>query len=154
MNLLETVKIRLYTLFKIPLINYVGPRVIQINNERCEAVIPLTRRTRNHVHSVYFGALAVGADMCIGLLALRHVEKSGKKIVLIFKDFHADFRRLAKGDAHFICAQGKAVKDLIQRTIQSGRREHATINGYATTPRVSGDEVVMKFTLTLSAKPV
>lgn len=150
--LIHTLKIRLYTFFKIPLINHIAPRVVALGDERTEVIIPLSRRTRNHVNSVYFGALAVGADLCIGLMARYHVEKSRQNVVLLFKDFKTDFKKLAKSDAHFICDEGLKVRALVEKTIASGTRQNATIHGYATCPQASGDDIVMDFDLTLSLK--
>lgn len=151
-NIIETIRIRLYTFFKIPLINYTKPRVINLDDTRCEVVIPHNRGNKNHVNSIYFGALAVGADLCVGLLALSQIEKSKKKIVLIFKDFNADFLKLAKSDAHFICDEGKKIGELVDKVIATRSRQNATIKGYAICPKASGDEVVARFSLTLSLK--
>ena len=150
--LINTIKIRLYTFFKIPLIHHIAPRVKELGDARTVVIIPLSRRTKNHLNSIYFGALSVGADLCVGLMARYHVEQSGRNVVLVFKDFKADFKKLAKSDAHFICDEGEKVRTLVNHTIESGARENATIHGYAICPKASGDEVVMDFDLTLSLK--
>jgi hypothetical protein len=150
--LLSTLKLSLFAIAKIPLIFFLGPKIIKLNDETCEAVIPLTYRSRNHLHSQYFGALAVGADLCIGLIATHHIKKSHKKISLVFKDFTADFKKLAKADVHFHCLEGGKIETLVDKVIATGTRQNATIRGFATTPKVSGDEIIMNFSLTLSLK--
>ena len=77
--------------FKIPLIFFCRPKIISISDSKIIIRIKLKRRTKNHLGSMYFGALAVGADLTGGYLALHHMQKSSKKVKLIFKDFHADF---------------------------------------------------------------
>ena len=42
---------------------------------------------------MYFGVLAVGADVTGGFLAMRYIQGSTSKIALIFKDFKTDGRR-------------------------------------------------------------
>lgn len=148
---IENVKLRLFALSKIPLINYVRPKILKITDDECELKIPLLRRNKNHVGSMYFGVLAVGCDLCIGLAALHHVNQAGKKIVIVFKDFKADFKKLAKGDVHFICEDGLACKKLVEKAIETGERQNLPVKGYAKCPSISND-VVMDFTLTLSIK--
>lgn len=151
-NFLTSLQINLYGLLKIPMIFFLSPRVIEISDRRAEAKIPLSYRSKNHLNSMYFGALSVGADLCIGLIALHHIKKSGKNIKLVFKDFKADFKKLAKSDVHFVCEEGDKIATLVKKVAQTGTRHHATINGYAITPKASGNEIVMDFALTLSLK--
>ena len=47
------------------MIFYAAPRIIQLDEDGCAVKIPLGFRTKNHLGSMYFGALCVGAD-CAG----------------------------------------------------------------------------------------
>ena len=49
----------LFGLFKIPMIGYVGPKIIVFNDEMIVVKVPYKRRTLNHLKSVYLGALVV-----------------------------------------------------------------------------------------------
>ena len=149
-KLIQTIKLRFYTLFKVPMINYCRPVVVEITDDRSHVVIPLRYRTKNHVNSMYFGSLSVGADLCVGLLGMHHIGQSGGGLVLIFKDFKVSFIKKALSHVHFICAEGEAVKALIAKVVKTGHRQNATVHGFATTPTVSGDEHIAKFDLTLS----
>lgn len=101
---------------------------------------------------MYFGALSVGADLCIGLLAMHQIDLSKQKVVLIFKDFKADYKKLALGDVHFVSQEGAKVKALVARAIQTKERQNETIYGYAVVPSVNPEEKIMEFWLTLSLK--
>ncbi len=151
-NLKETLALRAFGLFKIPLLFSARPTIIEINKKRCEVKIPLNYWTRNHLKSMYFGTLAMGADCAGGLLAMQAIRASKKNVVLIFKDFHADFLKRAEGDVHFICEDGTKIEKQVKETIASGERTNQTLKIIATTPKVSGDEPVAKFLLTLSLK--
>ncbi len=146
-----TALIRLLGLTKIPMIFYCRPSVVSINDESMTLKIPLTRRTRNHVGSFYFGAFAVGADLSAGLMAMRFIGKQKKKIVPIFKDFKADFLKLAKGDVHFTCTQGDAVRALVDAAVQTGERQNLPLNIIASVPSID-DEPVAEMVITLSIK--
>lgn len=101
---------------------------------------------------MYFGALSVGADLAIGLLATHQIQKSGKKIVLVFKDFKADFVKRATSDVYFESTEGNKVTQLIQDVIQSGDRQNATIHGQAYIQENGIRTNVAEFDLTLSLK--
>lgn len=147
----ETFLLRAFARLKIPMLAAVRPSVVEVNDERCVIKVPLRRFTKNHLGSMYFGALATGADAAGGLIALRAIQESGAKINLIFKDFHADFLRRPEGDVHFVCEQGKEIRDLVRRTIESGERENLPVHLTAIVPS-QGPEPVAKFILTLSLK--
>ena len=55
-----TLMIRIFGLMKIPLISYVKPSVVEVDEEKIVVKIPFRRRNRNHLNSLYFGALCVG----------------------------------------------------------------------------------------------
>ena len=108
-----TWQIWLFGLSRLPLIFFCRPRVMSISDNSLEVRIKLNRRTRNHLHSMYFGVLSVGADITGGFLAKKYIRASKSKISLIFKDFHADFLKRAEGDVHFLCSEGTAICELI-----------------------------------------
>ena len=80
--------------------------MVSIDEESVEIKIPLKRRTKNHLGSMYLGALSVGADITSGILALETIKSADKKISLVFKDFKANFFKRAEGDVHFVCKEG------------------------------------------------
>ena len=143
--------IQLFGITKVPMIWYCRPMVIEHTDEKIEIKIPLKRKTKNHLGSMYFGVLAVGADITGGFLAMDPIQESGRKINLIFKDFKADFLKRPEGDVHFTCNDGLAVKELVDRVSKSSDRHNFNLSIEATVPSISS-EVVAKFELTLSLK--
>ena len=144
------VKVLAFT--KIPLMFFCRPKIIKINDEQVIVKIPFKRRVKNHVNSMYFGALAVGADLSGAYLAFHHINKTDKKNKLIFKDFHADFLKRAEGDVHFICNDGNKIKSLIEEVLSTGERCNTTVDVNAFVPSKFKDDPVAKFILTLSLK--
>lgn len=143
--------IQLFGITKVPMIWYCRPKVIEHTDEKIEIKIPLKRKTKNHLGSMYFGALAVGADITGGFLAMHPIQESGRKINLIFKDFKADFLKRPEGDVHFICNDGLAVRELVETVAKSSDRHNFKLKIDATVPSLS-TEIVAKFELTLSLK--
>ena len=144
--------IRGFGLSKVPLIFYCRPSVVELSDETTIIKIPFKRRNRNHLKSMYFGVLAVGADVAGGVLAMDLIRKSGREISLIFKDFKADFLKRPEGDTHFTCKDGNAVKKLIDEAVKTGERVNMPVKITATVPELFGNEPVAEFVLTLSLK--
>jgi acyl-coenzyme A thioesterase PaaI-like protein len=151
-RLKETMKIRVFGFTKIPMIWFVAPRVIDVGVKHTEIVIPLNRRTQNHLGSMYFGALAVGADLAGGLLFMNLAAEAKLKTSFVFKDMSAQFLKRADGDVHFTCQDGQKIKTLVDLVANSPERHEAQMNIKATVPSKYGDEAVANFTLTLSVK--
>ena len=151
-NIRSTAFVRLFGLTKVPLIWYVGPSVKEFSDEKCVIKVPLNRRTKNHLGSMYFGVLCTAADVAGGVVAMREIQNSGRKIALSFKDFEADFLKRAEGDTFFTNTQGLEIRAFVQRAIESGERENMPVKVTATVPSKFGDEPVAEFTLTLSIK--
>lgn len=147
-----TLQLQALAFLKIPVLAFISPRVVALNDQRCEVKIPLGRRNKNHLGSMYFAVQAAGADAACGLAAFKLIDDSGKKINLVFKDFQAEFLKRPDGDTHFICDEVPAIRELVAKAASSGERENLTVNVRATVPSKYGDEPVALFKLTLSLK--
>ena len=122
-NVQATVLLRCFGFFKIPLLFFVKPSVIEISNSRAVVSIPLRRKTRNHLNSMYFGALAIGADCAAGLIAMKLIRQSAHEI-----------------------------SKLASAAIESNERVESPVNVTARVPDKFGEEPVARFTLVLSLK--
>lgn len=147
----ETLALRWFGLTRIPLLFYVGVSVTELTPERMVVKIPLRRRTRNHLGSMYFGVLCAGADCAAGAFAMYLIRQQPEHISLVFKDFKAEFLKRAEGDVEFICDQGKEIAELVTQAAASGERIERQFDVTATVPSL-GNEPVARFKLTLSLK--
>lgn len=100
---------------------------------------------------MYFAALAIGADVSVGLLAVELINRRDQNISFIFKDFHAEYYRRATADAYFTCNQGGEIAELVNKALSSDQRVEKTLEAVATVPSESEDPVA-RFRLTLSLK--
>ncbi|MCJ8277165.1 MAG: DUF4442 domain-containing protein [Bdellovibrionales bacterium] len=147
-NLKATLLLRSFGLAKVPLLFATSPQVVEINDQTCAVKMPFRKIIKNHLGSVYFGALAIGADCCVGLLAIHQINKSGKKVNLVFKSFEAEFIKRAEGPITFICGEGDEVKKMLDETLSSGERVNKKLKAHA----LVNDEIVANFILELSLK--
>ncbi len=150
-RILAMLGLRVFGFTSIPMMLYVRPSVMEISNQRVVVRIPLRRRTRNHLGSMYFGALSVGADCSVGALAMHLIKQHPEQISLIFRNFSAEFHRRAEGDVDFICEQGPEMAKLVAQAAASGERVEMSVVVMATVPD-QGDDPVATFKLTLSLK--
>ena len=149
----QTLGMRLFGWLKIPLLASVRPSVVELSETRCVVRVPLRRWTRNHLGSMYFGALAIGADCAGGLLAMDQIKRSGGGVSLVFKSFQATFLKRPESDVYFICEDGQAIRDQVRRAIASEDRITEPMAIQAAVRLSDGTfEPVAEFTLELSLK--
>ena len=144
----QTFNIRAFGLTKVPMLFIASPRVTKIDETTCEILIPLRKVVKNHLGSMYFGVLAMGADACAGMLAIDKIEASKKRVSLVFKDFQINFLKRAEADTRFVCEDGEIVANMVAETIATGERVNKTLSGKAF---CLGEEVA-NFQITLSLK--
>lgn len=148
----DTVKLRLFSWLKIPLVAFLRPTLTRIDDDAAVMRFPFSRRARNHVGSMYFGALAIGADAVIGALAIRLIQASGQQVMFVFKDFKANFHKRAEGAVYFHFDEAEPMKKVLAETIATGERCEAPLHCRALVPDRYGDEPVATFVLTISMK--
>ena len=137
---------------KVKLINYCRPKIFDITEEGVTLFMPLDKRTRNHVGSMYIGAMVVGVDMVTGFTAMLKIRESKRNVILIFKDLKCDFYKRSEGNVHFICKEARVITEAVNETISTGERVNLPVKVIATVPDKFGDEPVAEFTITLSMK--
>lgn len=145
-------KFKLVGLFKIRMLGFVGARLVEYSEGKTVVRIPLNRNTRNHLGSVYFGALAVGADVTGAWIAFDYLDRTKKRVSIVFKDLNAEFLKRADGDVHFTCLDGPSVLKAFNETIADGERKNVELLVVATVPSKYQDEPVAKFKMTLSMR--
>ena len=141
-----------FGLTKVRLINYCRPQIVDVSEKGVTLLIPLNRRTRNHVKSMYIGVMTVGVDLVTGFTAMLKIQESKRNVILIFKDMKANFLKRAEGDVHYICNEGKKIAQAGDETLKTGERVNLLVPVTATVPEKFGDEPVAEFSITLSLK--
>ena len=136
---------------KIPMLSYTGVKLIELNDNEAKVSIKLKRRTKNHLNSMYFGALVVGADVAGGIHAFYYAEKMNKKISFAFKGMNAQFLKRAETDCVFVSNDGKKVEAAVLLSIKTQERVNETTKVIAYN---LANEVVAEFEMIVSIKCV
>lgn len=134
---------------KIPLIAYVRPKLMHLDEKSCQVRIKLRRRTKNHLKSMYFGSLAVGADVAAGLHAYYFAENSGVKVSFAFKAVKAEFLMRAMTDVIFESKDGSIVEEAFQEAMKTKERVNQWVKVEA---KNTDKEVVAVFDMEISVK--
>jgi len=148
----ETALVRLLGL-RIPMIFFVGPRVVELDDEGCAVLIPLNWLTRNQlIGAMYFGVLCTGADLAGGLPAAKLIFGRHRSMRLVFGEMRAEFLKRADGDVLFRSRDGRKVAEAVRQAAATGERVTVPVEVVATVPKNYGDEPVARFTMALSLK--
>jgi len=165
-----TFMLRAFGFFQVPLIFAVRPSIVCLDDEKCVIKIAFRRKVKNHLGSIYFGALAIAAECAGGVAVMKEIKgsheplnsheqmnspeqlKDNEKISLVFKDFHANFLKRVEGDAYFTCSDIPAIKTFVESVKNSSERKEMTFEVVATCPEKFGDEAVAIFQVTVSLK--
>ena len=136
-------------MFKIPMIAFVRPKLVQLDAHTSKVNVKLRRRTKNHLSSMYFGSLAVGADVAAGLHAFYFAELSGARISFAFKAVKAEFLQRAMTDVQFISNEGQKVKAVFNEAMETKERVNKWIH---VDVKDSNGDVVATFEMEISVK--
>src|SRR5690554_1422396 len=136
-------------LFKIPLIAYLNPKLMFLDEQKSTVKLKLRRRSKNHLNSMYFGSLAVGADIAAGLHAFYFAEVSGVKVAFVFKAVKAEFLKRADTDVYFTSNEGQLVKQAFDEAMFTKERVNKWIKVEAIN---TAGEMVAVFNMEISVK--
>ncbi|MGB0431903.1 MAG: DUF4442 domain-containing protein [Bacteroidia bacterium] len=118
----------IFGLVKIPLIRFVRPKIIEFDADHIVVKIPLRRRNKNHLKSMYFGAFAIGADLAAGFLAFWLFQEKKLKASFAFKSFNSEFLRRAMHDVYFECHAGSAILEAVNEAQEKSERINKMVN--------------------------
>lgn len=136
-------------MFKIPMIAFTRPKLMLLDDNSSQVRIKLRRRTKNHLKSMYFGSLAVGADIAAGLHAFYFAEESGVKVSFAFKAVKAEFLKRATSDVYFNSDEGQKVKKVFDEALSTKVRINKWIKVEA---KNTDGEIVAIFDMEISVK--
>jgi hypothetical protein len=137
-------------LLKIPIIGFVRPKLLHIDDSSIKVLIRQRRRTNNHLGSMYLGELTVGADIA-GALHLFYYSLlfDQKNVSIAFKEFRGVFLLRAEGDITFECSDGLKMKAALEESRRTGDRMNQLVEIQALN---SERQVVAQFEMVVSVK--
>ncbi|MDO7613504.1 MAG: DUF4442 domain-containing protein [Crocinitomicaceae bacterium] len=134
---------------KIPMIRFTNPKLLAIDDNSVRVKIKLRRRTKNHLNSMYFGALSVGADIAGGIQVFYFSKKMDRKVSFAFKGMNAQFLKRAESDIVFESNEGQKIQKAMEKSLKEGSRINDSIMVEAKNDQ---GEVVATFEMIVSVR--
>lgn len=149
----HNLKLKLFTFLKIPMVFWMGPKIIEFTDDQFAIKIKCKRFNNNHAGKIFLGALQSGAEICAGIPAMDAIMDTKKPIYYAVKSMQADFIKPAASTTVFSNKHVKALRRLVEECIHDpGVRKELTVNIEATCPERYGQEVIASFSLVVCVK--
>jgi uncharacterized protein DUF4442 len=142
-------RFRLYLLTRLPSAFFSGLRLEAADGDHCVVTIPYRWFSRNPFRSIYFACLAMAAEASTGVLAMTHIYKSNPPVSMLVIGMEARFTKKATGKIRFVCNDGPAIRETIDRAKTTG--EAHTARAVSTGTNANG-EAIAEFFITWSFK--
>ncbi len=136
----------------IPLIGFCSPTIREMTSSTLAVSMPHGWRTKNHLGSIYFGALAIGADLAGAFLVFSKAKARGVNANFAFKDVQGQFLKRPEAEVWFRSNDGALIDEMLDESLATGQRINKTVSVTITCPSLHGDEPMAVFQLTLSIK--
>lgn len=113
-------KVNFFNLIKLPLAFFGGVRVKSITDK--EVVVTIKHRwiNQNPFKSMFWAAQGMAAELPTGLLVMKAIDDSKRKVSMLVTHQEANFFKKATGRITFSCTGGYEIRDAIQKSIDTG----------------------------------
>lgn len=147
-DVLNPLKFRFEMFRKLPSIFFWGAKVLSIDSERCEILVPYRWTTQNPFKSIYFAAQCGVGEISTGLMLDAMLRGRGSWSMLVI-DFNAKFTKKAISGVTYTCEDGLKIEKAIADAEKTGQPQ---IINMSTIGTMDDGVVVGKLELTWSIK--
>ena len=116
-----------FLLFKLPSAYFSGVRVKSINENEAIATVKHKWINKNPFKSLYWAIQGMASELATGILVMKKISESGKKISMLVTYQTGTFTKKATGRINFICKDGHLINEAIDKTIATGEGETITM---------------------------
>lgn len=113
-------KLNKFLLFKLPSAYLSGIRVTSITNQEAMASVKHQWINQNPFKSLYWATQGMASELVTGILVMKVIAESRKKISMLVTEQKGVFTKKATGKITFICKDGNKIKAAIDKTIATG----------------------------------
>jgi len=113
-------KLNKFLFFKLPSAYFTGIRVISIDDKEAMATVKHKWINQNPFNSLYWAVQGMASELVTGILVMKKIDESKKKISMLVTYQTGTFTKKAKGIITFTCKDGDKIKDAIDKTIATG----------------------------------
>lgn len=109
-----------FLLFKLPSAYFVGIRIKYLDDSKSVFTVKHRWINQNPFNSLYFGVQAMAAEISTGVLVMKYIAGTGKKISMLVTHQAGTFTKKATGRITFTCEDGAEINEVIQKAIETG----------------------------------
>ena len=112
-------KINAFMRFKLPLAWLAGVRVKSLNKKSAIVFIKHRWMNQNPFKSMFWAAQGMAATMTRGVLVMKKIQDSGRKVSMLVTNQKGNFTKKATGRIRFESHDGDLVKDAIEKSAKT-----------------------------------
>ncbi|OSY88270.1 thioesterase [Tenacibaculum holothuriorum] len=120
-------KINAFLLFKLPSAFFTGVRVQSMEETKATVTVKHRWINQNPFKSMFWAVQGMASELTTGILVMREIDRSGKKISMYVTNMNATFTKTAKGRINFVCNDGHLIRDAIHKSIETGEGQTITM---------------------------
>ncbi len=113
-------KLNQFLLFKLPSAYLSGVRVSSITEKEAIATVKYQWINKNPFKSLYWATQGMASELVTGILVMKKIDDSNKKISMLVTNQNGTFTKKAVGKITFICSDGDKIKAAIDKAITTG----------------------------------
>jgi hypothetical protein len=112
-------KINAFLLFKLPAAYLTGVRVVSL--EADTVVVRVRHRwiNQNPYKSLFWAVQGMASELTTGVLVMREIVSSGRKISMLVTSVNGKFTKKATGKIRFVSNDGKLIRAAIQKSVET-----------------------------------
>jgi len=109
-----------FLLFKLPSAFFTGVRLKSLSDTK--AIVRVKHRwiSQNPFNSLYFGVQAMAAEIASGVLVIKKISESNKRISMLVTKQTASFTKKGRGYVSFTCDDGALIDKVIENAVETG----------------------------------
>lgn len=117
-----------FMFFKLPLGWLSGMRVTFLDSSTCVVKIKHRWLNQNPFQSMFWAAQGMAAEMSTGVLVMKEISISNKKVSMLVTHQEGSFFKKASGTILFSCNDGKKIQEAIQKSINTREGQKVDLN--------------------------
>lgn len=112
-----------YLLLKLPIARIAGVKLAYCKRTEAQTRVKYRWLNQNPFKSMFWAVQGMAAELSTGALCVSKIRGSEKNISMLVVDMKGKFTKKAVGRIRFTCTQGMEVEEVIEKAIQTGKRQ-------------------------------
>jgi len=109
-----------FLLFKLPSAYFTGVRLEHLSETKATVRVKHRWISQNPFNSLYYGVQAMAAELSTGVLVIKKIAESNKRISMLVTHQTASFTKKGRGMVRFTCEDGAIIQQAIDETLKTG----------------------------------